>query len=150
MAKQCIVRINGKRCPNPAKSGSRSCCQHGQRRRAAKSTGGRARFVHLDCRVPDPLVALEPLAASDVIEIEVRDNQTIVGLPTNRPQMLTFLRNWLARAGNTLADIERLTPAQLRPAPLMANAYAAAADSLVRYDLAGVRHPTNLRGLYHE
>jgi hypothetical protein len=149
-----MAKITAKRhcsvrgCKNYARPGSTSCGKHVRApRRAARATGGRTRFVHLDCRVSDLLIELEPLAPADVVTIEVRDNSTLVGLPTNRPQMLAFLRDWLLCREHTLDLLERLTPAQLRPCPLMANAYAAAADRLVRYDLAGGAASHQKRGI---
>lgn len=136
MTRKAILHCCVRGCKNTAQPGSKSCGKHGKRK-ASPSNGHRARFVHLDSRVAHLLVALEPLDAPADVQIEVRDNGVIVGLPTTLENMVAFLGDWLARPGNTLAVIERLTQATLRPAPLMANAYAHAADALVRYDLGG-------------
>src|SRR5512138_529362 len=133
--RQCTVVIRGRRCPNAALPNKRTCGKHGKR--ASRSTGSqRTRFVHLDCRVPDLLADLEPINTADEVTIEVRDNGAIIGLPTNQPQMLLFLREWLRKPGHSLDLLEKLTPPALRPEPLMANAYAHTSDRLVRYDLA--------------
>jgi hypothetical protein len=125
-----------KGCKNKAQPGSKSCGRHGKRK-AVKSTGKRTHFVRLDSRVPNLMPQLEAIAVQPDIMIEVHDNGVIVGLPTNRDNMIAFLADWLTKAGNTLADIERLTPYHLTPNPLMANAYPHAADVLVRFDLQG-------------
>jgi hypothetical protein len=135
MAKRCVVKVHGRRCPNTARPGSRSCGGHGKKR-ASRSAGGSPRLVHLDCSIPVVNFTLDPTQPDDDGSIETRGN-AIVGLPTNKPQMIAFLRNWLARHAGNLDLLERLTPAVLTPAPLMANAYCQAAEQLVRYDLGG-------------
>ncbi len=85
------------------------------------------------------LSPLEPVPDSSTVP-EVRADGAIAGLPTDRPQMIAFLRHWLlARPDHSLDLIERLTPARLDPAPLLANTYCRAAEVLVRYDLGGAR-----------
>lgn len=124
-----------KNCHNLPLPGRHTCGRHG--RRHGNRHGGRSiRFVHLDCNVPDLIADLEPINTADGVTIEVRDNGAILGLPTNRPQMIEFLRGWLAR-GHSLATIEALTPAVIQPDPLYANAFCRIADLLVRYDLGG-------------
>lgn len=133
MNRQCTVVIHGRRCTNKARSGSRSCGQHGHAH-ASRSAGGRTRFVHLDCRVNALVAELEPLDTSDGISIEIRDNGALVGLPTNQPQLLAFLLDWLSQPGHNLDLLERLTPPSLRPDPLMANTYCRVSETLYRYD----------------
>jgi hypothetical protein len=125
-------------CPNKAKPGSKSCGRHGKR--SSRATGGRAHYVHLDCRVPQMLIELEPINTTDDVTVEVRDGGTIVGLPTNRPQMIAFLRNWLNLSGHTLHLLEMLTPPMLaaQDAELAAQ-ICRAARNLVLYDLGGAR-----------
>jgi len=123
-----------KNCPNLPLPGRRTCGRHGKRH--GNHAGRATRFVHLDCRVPYLLANLEPINTADNVTIEVRDNGVILGLPTNRPQMIEFLRGWLAR-GHSLATIEALTPPVIQPDPLYANAFCHIADLLVRYDLGG-------------
>jgi hypothetical protein len=135
MARKCCV----KRCKNIAQPGSRSCGQHGKRK-APRSTGRRVHYVHLDCRVPALLDNLEPLntAADDEIKIEIRDGGAIVGLPTNRPQMLSFLCNWLNLPGHTIGLLEKLTPPRLASKDVeLSQQLCLTARALVLYDLGG-------------
>ncbi len=134
LKRKCTVVKN---CPNNALPGRRTCGRHGKSKRASRSSG-RARFVHLDCSVPALVEALEPInAAEPDITIEVRDGGTILGLPTNKPQMMSFLRDWLGKHQGNLSLLEALTPPAIVPAPLLANAYCAIAERLVRFDLGG-------------
>lgn len=123
-----------KGCSNAPLKGRKTCGRHGKRPSTATH---RTRYISLDCNVPALVAQLEPLAVIADVMIEVRDNGVIVGLPTNRDNMIAFLADWLARPGNTLAAIEQLTPYRLQPSPLMANTYCHAAEALVRYDLQG-------------
>lgn len=123
-----------KNCPNLPQPGSRTCGRHGKRH--GNHSGRSVRYIHLECSVPQLLAALEPIETTDNVTIEVRDGATLVGLPTSRPQMIEFLRGWLAR-GHSLATIEALTPAIIQPDPLFANAFCRIADLLVRYDMGG-------------
>lgn len=129
--KHCIV----KGCPHSPAPGRRTCGRHGRQR--SHSSSGRRRFIRFDCRVPELTVSLDPLPPVPEFTLEVRDNGVIVGLPTNQPQMIAFLRNWLARPEHSLDLLEQLTPARLVPSPAMANAYCSAAEALVRFDLGG-------------
>lgn len=125
-----------KACRNMAEPGHRSCGKHNSKRRAERAAGQRTRYVRLDSRVPDLLVDLVPVnTADDEVTIEVRDNGTVIGLPTSRPQLIDFLQQWLGQPDHTLDLLERLTPPVLHPSPLMANAYCQVSDSLMRYDL---------------
>jgi hypothetical protein len=128
--RHCCVKC----CSNTPQKGRKTCGRHGKRSSTATH---RPRVIHLDCHVPALVTQFEPIAILADVMIEVRDNGVIVGLPTNRDNMIAFLADWLARPGNTLAAVEHLTPYRLQPSPLMANAYCHAAEALVRYDLQG-------------
>lgn len=132
MKKHCSVR----NCKNYARPGSRTCGCHGKRK-APHSRSTRTRFVHLDSRVPELVSELETIMPVEDVLVEVRDGGIIIGLPTNRQQMVSFLGNWLQR--HTLDEIERLTPPVITPAPLLANSFCAIAAALVRYDLQAVQ-----------
>jgi hypothetical protein len=82
------------------------------------------------------LPADRPYSRDVTVRANSRQLVAIVGLPTSRENMIAFLEDWLARPGHTLADLERLTPAQLLPSPQMANAYCDAARQLVLADLS--------------
>ncbi len=133
-SRKCCV----KGCPNKARPGGKSCGRHGKR--ATRSTGGRSRFVHLDCRVTDLLIELEPVNTTDGVTVEVRDNGVIVGLPTNRPQMIAFLRDWLNLPAHTLYLLEILTPPMLASKDSELSAQICrAARNLIMYDLNEAR-----------
>lgn len=68
----------------------------------------------------------------------MRDNGTILGLPTTRAGFQAFLADWLARPGRSLADIELLAPPSL-PGRDISIAICDTAARMVQYDLLAVR-----------
>lgn len=130
-------------CQNNALPGRRTCGQHGHRNSATAT-----KPIHLD-RVlrtwrdyetdTTPIgLAIEttrlPEETPYIAGVAVRDNGTILGLPTTREGFKALLADWLNRPGRSLADIELLTPGHLPKADLSL-AICNSAARLVAHDL---------------
>lgn len=141
-ARHCCV----KGCTNPPAKGRKTCGKHGKTR-AARPT--KTKPIHVD-RVlrtwrdyeadTAPLglavqVTRLPEETPYLAGVAIRDNGTILGLPTTREGFKALLADWLNRPGRSLADIELLTPAHL-PGRDLSLAICNSAARLVAHDLS--------------
>ena len=144
--RQCIVKVGGKRCTKNALPGRRTCGGHNAKRNYSPKI--KTRPIHLDATIrtleADAPINTTPIVVTPlpeetpyIADVSVRDNGSIIGLPTTRPAFQRFLADWLTRPGRSLADIEILTPPTIQGRDISI-AICDAAARMVKFDL-GVR-----------
>jgi len=137
--KKCCV----KGCTNKPAKGRKTCGQHGRRN---SNQPIKLKTIHVD-RVLNTLrdyaadspvtpVTVSPLPTETpyIAGVAIRDNGSILGLPTTREGFKALLADWLNRPGRSLADIELLTPGHL-PKHDLSLAICNSAARLVAHDL---------------
>lgn len=139
-ARHCCV----KGCQNQPAKGRKTCCKHGKLRASRPIKTTKADRVLRDWRdyeTDTSLIGLAvevqpfPTETPYLAGVAVRDNGTILGLPTTREGFKALLADWLNRPGRSLADIELLTPAHL-PGHDLSLAICNSAARLVAHDLS--------------
>ncbi len=132
-----------KGCTNPPAKDRKTCGKHGKLRASRPTKTVKADrvlrpFDARDFNADAPLapIVIEPLPVERpyLTGIAVRDNGTILGLPTPRVGVQNFLASWLALPGHSLAHIERLASRQL-PTRDLSLAICNSAAALVKHDL---------------
>lgn len=134
-----------KGCANPPQKGRKTCGHHGKTRaaRTLKTTPIKLDRVLTSWREMEQTAPLGPAVEVTRVPDErpylagvaVRDNGTLIGLPTTREGFKALLAAWLARPGRSLADLELLTPSHL-PDRDISLAICNSAARLVAHDLS--------------
>lgn len=132
-----------KGCPNPPAKDRKTCGKHGKLRASRPTKTIKADRVLRDWRYYETDTAPIGLAVQVtrlpeetpyLAGVAIRDNGTILGLPTTREGFKALLADWLNRPGRSLADIELLTPGHL-PKHDLSLAICNSAARLVAHDL---------------
>lgn len=136
-----------KGCPNQPAKGRKTCGGHGKRN---PNQSIRLKSIHVD-RVlktfeQDAPIDSTPIVVAPLPEetpyiagVAIRDNGSIIGLPTTRHGFKSFLADWLARPGRSLADIQLLVPPTIQGRDIGVTICDTAAR-MVKYDLTAPRN----------
>ena len=128
-----------KGCPNQPQKGRKTCGCHGKRRAALTVKTSPIKIDRVlnsfrEIAADSPVTSVKPLPTERlyIAGIACRTDGSLLGLPTNRPELVDLLDEWLKRPGCTLAVIERETPRRLTSTASI----VAAAAQLVKADIS--------------